>query len=430
MSFLSSLTDWVRSAGGAGDSAELSVSRSPETVFRARAWQEHEKMGWPTPKTETWRYTSPASLLQAHLIWNTVSPELTLGEQGEIAHWRKSFDVLAFKNGRLLDSQPVPSGVTVQPWPKCGSELQAIDWNWEDGFAPAMAAGATGGALISVTQSPSRPLLLFHLRGGEGRCDSSVNSVSIASGCEASILEMCSGEGNGFSASQTFLNAQSDARLIYARVVRSDENGRHFLDMQMHLHRGARVQLTNVNLGVSWSRSRLSAVLSGEGAEVQMNGIAFGLGSQHNDQRVEVRHLAPHTQSRQLFKGIWRDRARGVVNGKIYIAPGAQKVDSAQLNHNLLLSKTAEADTKPELEVYADDVKANHGASIGRMDEEKLFYLLSRGISKSAAVQLLAEGFIQDIVVKCDSRLLRETLTDEIRKILPRYARELEEAGR
>jgi len=125
-----------------------------------------------------------------------------------------------------------------------------------------------------------------------------------------------------------------------------------------------------------------------------------------------------HTVSSQLFKGILKDRARGVLNGKIYIGPKAQKVASSQLNHNLLLSPTAEADTKPELEIYADDVKANHGATVGRMDGEKLFYLLSRGLPLHESRQMLARAFVDEVLMKIASRSSRQFVQSRMESLL------------
>jgi Fe-S cluster assembly protein SufD len=121
-----------------------------------------------------------------------------------------------------------------------------------------------------------------------------------------------------------------------------------------------------------------------------------------------------------------KDSARGVLNGKIVIERDAQKVVSSQLNHNLLLSKTAEADTKPELEIYADDVKANHGASVGRMDEEKLFYLMSRGIPRSQAQEMLAHAFVGDVLMKIDTPLLYQFADENVRGWLPDFMGGLE----
>ena len=120
-----------------------------------------------------------------------------------------------------------------------------------------------------------------------------------------------------------------------------------------------------------------------------------------------MRHLKPHGRSRQLYKGVLKGKSRSVFNGKIYIEKDAQQIDSNQLNNNLILSQGAEADSKPELEVYADDVKANHGSAIGRLDEDQLFYLMSRCLSKAEAVQYLARGFVRDVSLHLQSRALR-----------------------
>ena len=187
-----------------------------------------------------------------------------------------------------------------------------------------------------------------------------------------------------------------------------------------------RVPLGQLNSGAAWARGSLKIDIKGEHCEANIHGLTLARGEQHIDQRVEVNHHAALTTSSQLFKGVLKDHARGVLNGKIFIARDAQKVVSSQLNHNLLLSSTAEADTKPELEIYADDVKANHGASVGQLDEAKLFYLLSRAIPRHEAVQMLARAFAGDVLMKVPALALRELLSEQVAAVLPDFAPQME----
>lgn len=168
----------------------------------------------------------------------------------------------------------------------------------------------------------------------------------------------------------------------------------------------------------------------GENAESSCNGLYLADGVEHSDHRVVMRHLKPNGRSRQLYKGVLKGKARTVFNGKIYIEKDAQKIDSNQLNNNLILSQGAEADSKPELEVYADDVKANHGSSIGRLDEDQLFYLRSRCLSRAEAVQYLARGFVRDVSLQLQSLRLRDAAEIWISKQFGEFQKSIEqEAG-
>jgi Fe-S cluster assembly protein SufD len=152
-------------------------------------------------------------------------------------------------------------------------------------------------------------------------------------------------------------------------------------------------------------------VLAAPGAEAVVDGLYIENGKQHVDNHTNIEHFVADTRSEQLYKGILDGESRAVFNGRVFIAQDAQRSNSSQLNNNLLLSKRAEVDTKPELEIFADDVKAGHGATIGRLDPEHLFYLRSRAISSDDAVAMLALGFANDLVLRRTNEYVREALS-------------------
>lgn len=158
------------------------------------------------------------------------------------------------------------------------------------------------------------------------------------------------------------------------------------------------------------TRNQFDGFINGEGASCSLNGIYLTDGKSHVDNHTSIQHHKAHTNSQQLFKGLLDGSSHVVYNGKIIIDQHAQKVDSSQLNKNILLSSKAQIDTKPELEVYADDVKANHGAAVGEMDEQELFYFLSRAIDKQTAQSMLARGYLEDVVFKLQSPFLKKTV--------------------
>lgn len=409
-------------------SGQISGIKDPfELNFRKSAWDQHLQLGWPNLKTESWHYTNSKGLLQSESPMAESSGALSADIEAMIAHWRATFLVVVLKNGQLVGSVDSSVSNLQSAWAK----LCDLDIKWTDGLVSALAAQNQGGVAIEIAgnESTSRPIMIVHVSEGQKAVSSDLNFINLSPGVEASVVEVFLGGGEAQQFSQTFINLCEGATLQYGRLLKQQSAFQHLSEVQITLQKQAQLKALSVNLGLEWSRSSLLATMKGESSEALLSGIGFGLLQQHNDQRVEARHLTGNTKSRQLYKGIWRDGARGVLNGKIYIAKGANQVDSAQLNHNLLLSSHAEVDTKPELEVYADDVKANHGASIGRLDEEKLFYFLSRGISRSEATQILAEGFVSDVVAKVDSSIIKNLMTEEIRNVLPLYSSGLSAGG-
>jgi Fe-S cluster assembly protein SufD len=184
----------------------------------------------------------------------------------------------------------------------------------------------------------------------------------------------------------------------------------HVAAIQYQLERGSSVTSNSMTLGGALIRNSLTAVLDGEGAECTLNGLYLVSGKQHVDNHTHLEHAAPHCSSRELYKGILDGQSRGVFHGRILVRRGAQKTDSKQTNNNLLLSDEALINTKPQLEIYADDVKCTHGATIGQMDRDALFYLRSRGIGEQSARSLMVYAFASEIVQRCKVGALRTQL--------------------
>lgn len=180
--------------------------------------------------------------------------------------------------------------------------------------------------------------------------------------------------------------------------------------MQFHLGRSSTVSSHSISLGGALVRNHVNAVLDGEGAEATLNGFSLTTDTQHVDNHTSIDHVKPHCNSFELYKGILDDRSRGVFNGRIIVRPNAQKTDSKQTNQNLLLSEDALVNTNPQLEIYADDVKCTHGATIGQLDPEAVFYMRSRGVSREEARQLLTFAFANDITSQIRIEPLRSRL--------------------
>ncbi len=379
---------------------------SAEQAFRRHAWDAFERLGLPGKTAESWKYSAVSELTETP--W-TEAPAVTEESQA-IRNLRglfaADFEIVVLMNGKTRGN---PSG-EFQLKPRT-LDVTGTPLNFDDGFLSASAAVNQGGFELSVADGVRvvRPLLLVHVCTGAGAWNSTLNRIALGRASELQLAELFVSEsGAGLRTDITRAEIGDGAHLTWVRTQQENPSATYFGEVQAHVRKLGRLALTQLNCGAAWSRGSLKADLHGEGAEVSINGLTFGRDEQHLDQRVQVSHHASNTSSAQLFKGIFDGKSRGVLNGKIYIAHGAQKVASSQLNHNLLLSPFAEANTKPELEVYADDVKANHGASIGRLDEGKLFYLMSRGIKRSDAEKILAQAFSADVLMKIPSLVLRK----------------------
>jgi len=186
--------------------------------------------------------------------------------------------------------------------------------------------------------------------------------------------------------------------------------GKTFVDQKCNSHFESCV----LSIGSAWARSDIQVSLTEESAQCVLNGLSFGQNRQYLDHHTEVEHLKPSGKSEEYYKSILSDNARGVFNGKVIVSPNAHQTDAAQQNKTLLLSKTAQMNTKPQLEIFADDVKCSHGATVGQLSEEALFYLRTRGIEFPHAQQLLISAFAQDILDKIPIDLLKEKAQEKM----------------
>jgi Fe-S cluster assembly protein SufD len=191
---------------------------------------------------------------------------------------------------------------------------------------------------------------------------------------------------------------EDGAALQLLRVQREAREAWHVGSVEARQGRDSALTVFTYQAGGRVSRSNVYTVLGGEGAGCTVNGLYLLDGEQHGDHQTRVEHLAPKCHSREAYKGLIDGRAHGVFNGKVYVHPEAQQTDGKQTNHTLLLSPEAQVDTKPQLEIFADDVKCTHGATVGRIDETALFYLKSRGVGAVLARQLLMYAFAADVL--------------------------------
>jgi Fe-S cluster assembly protein SufD len=204
------------------------------------------------------------------------------------------------------------------------------------------------------------------------------------------------------------------ARLEHYRVQRENNSALHVATTATELGRGSSYDTTSITMGAQLSRHDISVVLDHEGAECWVDGLYIVGANQHADTHSVIDHKQPHCTSHQLYKGILDGDGRAVFNGKVLVRHGAQKTDAMQTNKNLLLSDRARVDTKPQLEIFADDVKCAHGAAVGQLDPEELFYLHARGINPALARNLLTYGFAEEVIGKIKLESIRSELDQAV----------------
>jgi Fe-S cluster assembly protein SufD len=201
------------------------------------------------------------------------------------------------------------------------------------------------------------------------------------------------------------LDLADGARIQHFKIQREEPNAFHIATTTANLGASSHYDTTTINFGAAISRHGIEVRMDHEGAECLVDGLYMVDGNQHTDTHSLIDHRQPHCSSHQLYKGILDGKSRAVFNGKVFVRHGAQQTDAKQTNKNLLLSPEARVDTKPQLEIFADDVKCAHGAAVGQLDREELFYLESRGIRPALARNLLTYGFAEEVIekIKIDS---------------------------
>lgn len=347
----------------------------------------------PSMKSEAWRYTSlrplAESSFQEPLTEVSDSPELGAMPEGPR---------LVLIDGRYRpDLSIVPGQVTVtrfadQPnfgnLPRLAEPLVALNTMLaEDGVQLHVADGVDAGAIMLVNISPDshRPIA-FHPR----------HSIHLAPGAKLTVIEIARGQGTYLHNAVTEAVVASHATLTHVRLQEESTAAFHVNTTYAEVAEHGTYDAFVLTLGARLARTEIHARLHGPHGMVHLNGAQLLTGNQHGDITTVVRHDAPECGSRQTVKNVLAGHSRGVFQGRIEVARHAQKTDGYQMNQALLLSPDAEIDCKPQLEIYADDVKCSHGATIGELDQDQLFYLRSRGVPNEEAKAILVRAFLTE----------------------------------
>jgi Fe-S cluster assembly protein SufD len=356
--------------------------------------------GLPTKKSEGWRATNPLAVLPQMLnspAFKSIAVPTNLPTtSGRIVITNGHFD---------REQSQLPSGVDVHTDDNSNlplSKLTALSLLCE-----AHAKNVITLSIAAKTQLKS-PLAII-IQNDSATASSRVH-VNVGEFSELSLLEWHRGEQDTLSLSNITLNAAQNAKVIWVRTF-TGNRPTLFATLEARVAKDANVSTFTQNKGPAFSRHDISLHLDGENASTAGHALFLTKENEHTDIATFLAHHAPHTNSEQLVKGILDDASTGAFSGTIVIDKYAQKSDSKQLSKNLLLSKKARIDTRPQLEVNADDVKAAHGATVGQLGEEERFYLESRGISAARAHDMLCQGFAEDALLKIEDESLRAYLS-------------------
>jgi Fe-S cluster assembly protein SufD len=406
-------------------------------LLRENALARFCETGFPTTKDEDWRFTnlSPVSQTPFQSASGAYEPLVPRALQQFLVP--AAVCRLVFVNGRfapaLSDLRSLPVGGKVTNLAdELARDSRSIEphlgryLNMErDAFTALNTALFEDGAFVylpkrTVIEQPIS-FLFISIPGSEPLMAHPRNLIVAGEDSQASIVEdyISLGSGVFFSNVVTELIAGDNAVVSHYLVEREDARALNVSTLFSRQGRTSNVASHSVLLGGALVRNNVHPVLAGEGAECLINGLFIGKERQHLDNYMLVEHAAPRCASRQFYNGILDDHAHGVFHGRIIVHKDAQKTDAKQTNRNLLLSDDAQIDTKPQLEIYADDVKCTHGATIGQVQEEALFYLRSRGIDQSAARALLLFAFASQCLERMSCAPVREYLQHQIQQWLP-----------
>lgn len=402
--------------------------------YRTDRLQQLVGLDVPGRKDEDWRFVNLKPLLEN--TWQAESDAVAdIGEE-DIEHRRlpeASNSTLVFTNGRfvpeLSNIEGMPDGVTVTTWSQLRDEgeldvvedrFDIADYWADDLFYNLNGANFEDGAVVVVDRNTvvDQPIHLLHVADpSAGEYASHPRNVIVTGeSAEVSVIEEYAtvGEGVYFHNVVDQISLAANSKVRHVKVQRDSTEAYHMARNVVDIAQDANYESTSVNLGAALSRNDSYALFNGRNIECTLDGLGFIDGDQVHDTHTALDHDHPDAESYQLQKNIVDDRAHAVFNGKIFVQQDSQRIDSNQLNQNLLLSRRAQVDTKPQLEIFADDVVCSHGATVGQLEEKHLFYLMARGVERERARALLTYAFAAEILEDIEVDTLRDRLEAHI----------------
>jgi len=395
--------------------------------WRSRGFERYTELGLPDPKSESWRFTSLRGLKSRRFV----APETAGADVDPLLPMEITPHRLVFIDGELADEhsrlEDLPAGVQVIDMPAALREENDIlrahlesTRDSDQSFLSLNTALFRSGCVVSLDEGVQleRPLLLSFRTSGECAVHSRV-IVRGAANSRATLLEEHVGSGAGFHNIVVDFELNESARWRHVRVQAEAEDAQHLSHWTARVGDNAELVAYSFVLGGGLVRNEMELELRGEHSLGELHGLVVAAGKQLVDHHTRIEHAVPHTTSIERFRHVLDDSARGVFSGRVDVAQDAQKTDAGQSNHNLLLSDEALMNTMPQLEIHADDVKCSHGATLGRLDENALFYLRARGIGAELARSILIRAFVEELVESLPLPGLRSAVRKRLDLRLP-----------
>ena len=407
--------------------------------IREQSFAQFERAGFPTVQQEEWKYTNVSTIAKTNFrpVITANGTALTKGEAlAPFTYEETRNSVFVFVNGifrKDLSSVKSLEGITAVRLEEALQDplhesairesLQRNAPDEQNSFALLNTALFAGGLFIRIPrgveiQTPIQLQFISETIAGETAAAAFPRIVIVGeANSAATIIESYAASDND---SSYFTNAivdlviEDDARFRHYKVQREGMRAAHIATTRVDLGTKAFYDTTTITLGAALSRHDIHVTMDHEGASCSVDGLYMVDGNQHTDTHSVIDHRQPHCSSHQLYKGILDGKSRAVFNGKVFVRHGAQQTDARQTNKNLLLSDNAQIDTKPQLEIYADDVKCTHGAAIGQIDEDMMFYLESRGINPVLAKNMLTYGFAEEVIEKIKIESIKRELDEAV----------------
>jgi Fe-S cluster assembly protein SufD len=388
-------------------------------------------LGFPTVRDEEWKYTNLATLAKENFV-PSANDELDVEDpQSTFGHAETAGAHLVVVNGFLREDLSITTGLGTVVATDLFNAAADARYNkivrkylarnagyHNNGLTALNTAFIQSGVFLWIPKNVKleTPLQITFVADAHEQNTANFPRLLIVAeeNSFATVVENFVSNGNGryFTNAITEVVLKDGAHLEHYRLQRESKEAFHISTTSAELFRSSRYDTTSINLGAQLSRHDVSVILDQEGAETSVDGLYMVGLNQHTDTHSVIDHKQPHCSSHQLYKGILDDNSRAVFNGKIFVREGAQKTDAMQTNKNLLLSDKARVDTKPQLEIYADDVKCAHGAAVGQIDPEELFYLEARGINPELGKNLLTYGFAEEVIGRIKIHSIRSELDE------------------
>ena len=385
-------------------SLALSNSQSIALPVVSAAKEALSNMTWPASGDESWKYTKLNHIKALELNTAEYNPNCAIANTVE------------YINGSIVAS-PEITGMNIQHLLEDNLAKTAFIENlgrispWEKNLFSACNLIAVPQVLFIENQNTSEiKNLVINVKSDVELQSENLRFLIIGRANSSTKIEV---NFNGLAKDslrnlQIECIAEDNANIELNLIQENEPDGNSVFQFDAELNKAAQVKINHFNISANWLRANSNFLIKGEGADAQVNGIYLPSGNQHIDHHTFIEHAVPHTTSHEWFKGVVSKNSKAVFNGKVFVKKDAQKTDAFQKNNNVIIDHTSSVDAKPELEIYADDVKCSHGCTIGQLDDEAIYYLRSRGIGQDKAKSMVLGAFCQDVLDLISNDELRE----------------------